>query len=423
MDHFTYRKGALCAEDVPLKQIAAEIGTPFYCYSTATILRHFDLFTQAFGDMDALVCYALKANSNQAVIRTLALAGAGADVVSAGEIRRAIAAGVPADKIVFSGMGKTRDEIAYALDTGIYQFNVESEAELRILSEIATAKGKVAPVAVRITPDVDGKTHAKITTGTKISKFGIDLDQAQEFYRLAATLPSIQIVGVSTHIGSQITDIAPFKQAFTRIVALVKTLRADGHKITRLDLGGGLGIPYHQENPATPASYAAMVKEVTRGIDCRLTFEPGRLIVGNAGILVSAVITTKKTPAREFLVVDAGMNDLMRPTLYDAYHEIVAVSQPASDARIPMDVVGPVCETGDVFARQRPMPPLASGDLIALRTAGAYGAVMSGTYNTRGLIPEVLVKGREYAVIRPRQTVEELIALDTIPGWLASEKT
>lgn len=419
MDHFNYKDGVMHAEGVSLSTLAANHGTPFYCYSSATIERHFNVFQQSFQGTDALVAYALKANSNQAVIATLAKLGAGADVVSEGEIKRALAAGIPAKKIVFSGMGKTREEMAYALSAGIYQFNVESEAELRALSEIAQSKGKLAPIAVRVTPDVDGKTHAKITTGTKASKFGIDWEQARDFYKLASGLPGIEVVGISTHIGSQITDIVPFKQAFQRIVELVKILRSDGNTIERLDLGGGIGVPYGGENPPTPLEYASMVKELTRHLNCKLIFEPGRMIVGNAGILVSSVVAIKKTPVREFLIVDAGMNDLIRPSFYDAYHEIVAVQMPKTQDRHSFDVVGPVCETGDIFATGRVLPPLKTGDLVAFRTAGAYGAVMSGTYNTRALVPEILVKGDEYAVIRPRQTVEDLIALDRVPAWLA----
>lgn len=418
MDHFAYQNGAMLAENVPVAEIAARVGTPFYCYSTATIERHYTVFAQAFQDTDALIAFALKSNSNQAVIRTLARLGAGADVVSEGEIRRALDAGVDSKKIVFSGMGKTKAELSFALSAGIYQFNVESEAELRTLNDVAQSMGKLAPIAVRVTPDVDGKTHAKITTGTKVSKFGIDWQDAREFYKIAAGLPGIEVKGISTHIGSQITDLKPFKQAFGRIVELVKLLRADGHTIDRLDLGGGLGVPYGVEDPANPAEYAAMVKDLTRHLNCRLMFEPGRLIVANAGILVTSVIALKKTPAREFLIVDAAMNDLIRPSFYDAYHEIVAVKLPATQERRSFDVVGPVCETGDVFARDRVLPVFAPGDLVAFRTAGAYGAVMSGTYNSRLLIPEILVKGNQFSVIRRRQTYDELIGMDAMPAWL-----
>jgi diaminopimelate decarboxylase len=419
MEHFTYAQGNLQAEDVSIATIAESVGTPFYCYSTATLVRHFRVFKEAFQDVPALICYALKANSNQAIIKTLAKEGAGADVVSEGEIRRALAAGIPANKIVFSGMGKTIQEITYALEVGILQFNIESESELEALSHIAQRKNKTAEIAIRVTPDVDGGTHAKITTGTKISKFGIDISQAPALYQKAASLPNIAVKSVSCHIGSQITALEPFQKAFSRVIDLVKDLRAAGHTIERLDLGGGLGIPYDgDQTPPTPAEYAAVVKNLTRNLGCTLMFEPGRLIVGNAGILVSRVISLKKTPAREFLVVDAGMNDLVRPTLYDAFHEIVPVKIPKADTRRTFDVVGPVCETGDVFARDRVLPVFETGDLIAFRSAGAYGASMSNTYNSRQLVPEVLVKGGEFSVIRERQTYEQLIAQDKLPNWL-----
>ena len=419
MEHFAYVQGNLQAEDISVATIAESVGTPFYCYSTATLVRHFRVFREAFQDVPALICYALKANSNQAIIRTLAKEGAGADVVSEGEIRRALAAGIPANKIVFSGMGKTIQEITYALEVGILQFNIESESELEALSHIAQRKNKTAEIAIRVTPDVDGRTHAKITTGTKISKFGIDITEAPALYQKAASLPNIAVKSVSCHIGSQITALEPFQKAFSRVIELVKDLRAAGHTIERLDLGGGLGIPYDgDQTPPTPAEYAAVVKNLTRNLGCTLIFEPGRLIIGNAGILVSRVISLKKTPAREFLVVDAGMNDLVRPTLYDAFHEIVPVKIPKSDARRTFDVVGPVCETGDVFARDRVLPVFETGDLMAFRSAGAYGAAMSNTYNSRQLVPEVLVKGGEFSVIRERQTYEQLIAQDKLPNWL-----
>jgi diaminopimelate decarboxylase len=419
MEHFAYSGGNLHAEDISIATIAESVGTPFYCYSTATLLRHYRVFSQAFQDIPHQIHYALKANSNQAIIKTLAKEGAGADVVSEGEIRRALAAGIPASKIVFSGMGKTVQEIAYALDQDILQFNVESEPELETLSHIAQRKGKIADIAIRVTPDVDGKTHAKITTGTKVSKFGIDIAQAPALYKKAASLEGIKIRSVSCHIGSQITELEPFQKAFSRVVDLVKELRADGHTIDRLDLGGGLGIPYDGDAaPPTPAEYASIVKDVTRNLGCTLMFEPGRLIVGNAGILVSRVIAFKKTPAREFLVVDAGMNDLVRPTLYDAFHEIIPAKLPKQTNRRTFDVVGPVCETGDVFARDRTLPVFEAGDLVAFRSAGAYGASMSNTYNSRPLVAEVLVNGNQFAVIRPRQTYAELIAQDILPDWL-----
>jgi diaminopimelate decarboxylase len=416
MEHFAYAQGNLQAEDISVATIAESVGTPFYCYSTATLTRHFRVFKEAFQDVPTLICYALKANSNQAIIKTLAKEGAGADVVSEGEIRRALAAGIPANKIVFSGMGKTIQEITYALEVGILQFNIESESELEALSHIAQRKNKTAEIAIRVTPDVDGRTHAKITTGTKISKFGIDISEAPALYQKAASLPNIAVKSVSCHIGSQITELEPFQKAFSRVIELVKELRANGHKIERLDLGG---VPYHGDStPATPAEYAAVVKNLTHNLGCSLIFEPGRLLVGNAGILVSRVISLKKTPAREFLVVDAGMNDLVRPTLYDAFHEIVPVKIPKAETRRTFDVVGPVCETGDVFARDRVLPVFETGDLIAFRSAGAYGAAMSNTYNSRQLVPEVLVNGEQFTIIRPRQTYEQLIALDQLPNWL-----
>ncbi len=419
MEHFTYAQGNLQAEEVSIATIAESVGTPFYCYSTATLVRHYRVFAQAFQDIPAQIYYALKANSNQAIIKTLAKEGAGADVVSEGEIRRALAAGIPAGKIVFSGIGKTVQEIAYALEQDILQFNVESEPELEVLAHIAQRKGKIAQIAIRVTPDVDGKTHAKITTGTKVSKFGIDINEAQALYKKAASLEGIAVRAVSCHIGSQITTLEPFQKAFSRVVDLVKELRADGHTIERLDLGGGLGIPYDGEiDPPTPAEYAAVVKDVTRNLGCTLMFEPGRMIVGNAGILVSRVIAIKKTPAREFLVVDAGMNDLVRPTLYDAFHEIVPVKLPKEPTRRHFAVVGPVCETGDVFARDRVLPVFEAGDLIAFRSAGAYGASMSNTYNSRPLVAEVLVSGSQFATIRPRQTYAELIGQDKLPDWV-----
>lgn len=419
MEHFAYSGGTLHAEDISVAAMAETVGTPFYCYSTATLTRHYKVFAQAFQDTDTLICFALKSNSNLAIIKTLGKLGAGADVVSEGEIRRALAAGIPANKIVFSGMGKTVQEIAYALEQDILQFNVESEPELVALSHIAVRKGKIAEIAIRVTPDVDGKTHAKITTGTKVSKFGIDISEARALYAKAASLPNIAVKSVSCHIGSQITELDPFRKAFARVIDLLRELRADGHTIERLDLGGGLGIPYHGDQaPPSPAEYAELVKELTRGLNCKLIFEPGRLIVGNAGILVSRVISVKKTPAREFLVIDAGMNDLVRPTLYDAFHEIVPVRIPKHEQRRAFDVVGPVCETGDVFARERQLPVMEAGDLVAFRSAGAYGAVMSNTYNTRPLVPEVLVSGKMFAVIRPRQTYEELLALDHVPKWV-----
>lgn len=421
MNHFEYRDGILHAEDVSIPAIAAAVGTPFYCYSTATLTRHFNVFSQAFAGLDTLVCYALKANSNQAVLKTLAKLGAGADTVSEGEIRRALAAGIPASRIVFSGVGKKAGEMDFALEAGIYCFNVESEPELELLSQRATALGKVASVSLRINPDVDARTHAKISTGKSENKFGIPISRAREAYARAAALPGIRVSGVDAHIGSQITDLAPFDDAFTLMAELVSQLRADGHDLTHVDMGGGLGVPYQHDNspPPLPVAYAEIVRRHFADIGARLVFEPGRLIVGNAGILVTEVIYLKEAEAKNFLIVDAGMNDLIRPTLYEAYHDIRPVTEPAADAEwLKADVVGPVCETGDYLGLDRNLPRMAPGDLVAVYTAGAYGAVQSGTYNTRPLIPEVLVDGDRFAVVRRRQTYEELIGLDTLPDWL-----
>ncbi|MET3661471.1 diaminopimelate decarboxylase [Aquamicrobium ahrensii] len=421
MNHFEYRAGVLHAEDVSIEAIAAAVGTPFYCYSTATLTRHFNVFAQAFAGLDALVCYALKANSNQAVLKTLAKLGAGADTVSEGEIRRALAAGIPAGRIVFSGVGKTAREMDFALEAGIYCFNVESEPELELLSARAAALGKVASVSLRINPDVDARTHAKIATGKSENKFGIPLSRAREAYARAATLPSLKICGVDAHIGSQITDLQPFDDAFALMAELVGQLKSDGHDITHVDLGGGLGVPYHQDNspPPLPVAYGDIVRKHFADLGVRLVFEPGRLIVGNAGILVTEVIYLKEAEAKNFLIVDAGMNDLIRPTLYEAYHAIRPVAEPAADVDwIKADVVGPVCETGDYLGLDRNLPRMEPGDLVAVYTAGAYGAVQSGTYNTRRLVPEVLVDGDRFAVVRKRQTYDELIGLDEVPDWL-----
>ncbi|MBN9077650.1 MAG: diaminopimelate decarboxylase [Rhizobiales bacterium 65-79] len=421
MNHFHYRDGVLHAEDVPVPAIAAAVGTPFYCYSTATLTRHYTVFADAFAGMDALVCYAMKANSNQAVIRTLAKLGAGADVVSEGELRRALAASIPPDRIVFSGVGKTAREMDFALAEGIHCFNVESEPELDLLSARAVAAAKVAPISLRINPDVDAKTHRKIATGKAENKFGIPLQHARGVYRRAASLPGIKVVGVDMHIGSQITELQPFDDAFKLLAELTATLKADGHDISHVDLGGGLGIPYRLDNepPPLPDAYAAIVRRHIAPLDLKVIFEPGRLIVGNAGILVSEVIYMKHGDAKNFLIVDAAMNDLVRPTLYDAWHDIRPVVEPGPDAaRKVVDVVGPVCETGDYLALGRDLPAMRSGDLIAIGTAGAYGAVQAGTYNTRLLVPEVLVDGDRYHVVRPRGSYEELIGLDSLPDWL-----
>ncbi len=422
MNHFDYRDGVLHAEDVALTDIAAAIGTPFYCYSTATLTRHFQVFSKAFADLDTLVCYALKANSNQAVLTTLAKLGAGADTVSEGEMRRALAAGIPAQKIVFSGVGKTAREMDFALQAGILCFNVESEPELELLSARAVANGKIAPVSLRINPDVDAKTHKKISTGLAENKFGIPRQRAREVYARAAALPGLKVTGIDMHIGSQITELQPFDDAFALMAELVETLQADGHAIDHVDLGGGLGIPYKTDNnpPPLPDAYARIVHKRVGKLGLKVMFEPGRLIVGNAGILVSEVIYVKEGDAKNFLIVDAAMNDLIRPTLYDAYHDIRPVVQAGADApRMTVDIVGPVCETGDYLGLDRDLPRLKAGDLIAVGTAGAYGAVQAGTYNTRLLVPEVLVDGERFHVVRKRQSYDELIGLDSVPDWLA----
>ncbi len=422
MHHFRYRGGVLHAEDVSLAQIAAEVGTPFYCYSTATLERHYRVLAEAFAGQDALICYAMKANSNQAVLATLARLGAGMDVVSEGELRRALAAGVPASKIIFAGVGKTREEIAFALQQDILGFNVESEPELKVLSEEATRLGRPARIALRVNPDVDAKTHAKISTGKAENKFGIPYRQAPRLYAEARTLPGLAVTGIHMHIGSQITDLEPFRNAFRLMRELAQALIRDGHKITHLDLGGGLGVPYVSDGEDVappPSAYAAVIKETLGDLGLKLILEPGRMIVGNAGILVSRVLYSKEGVDKTFTVVDAAMNDLIRPTLYEAHHEIWPVAQ-AKGAEPPVvqDVVGPVCETGDYLALERKLPPFAAGDLLAVMTAGAYGAVMSSTYNTRPLVPEVLVRGQDYFVVRPRPTYEDLIGLDRLPGWL-----
>ncbi|NYS24405.1 diaminopimelate decarboxylase [Rhodobacteraceae bacterium 2376] len=421
MDHFLYRDGVLHAEDVSLAEIAATVGTPFYCYSDATLTRHFRLFQEALAGLDHLICYAVKANSNQAVLRTLGALGAGMDVVSGGEYRRARAAGVPGARIVFSGVGKTQAEMRHALEHGIRQFNVESEAELHALSEVAASMGATAPICLRVNPDVDAKTHEKISTGRKEDKFGVPIARAREIYAQAATLPGLQVVGVDMHIGSQLTDLAPFEAAYTKLADLTRALRADGHQITRLDLGGGLGIPYARSNevPPLPLDYGAMVQRIFGDMEVEIEIEPGRLIVGNAGVLVAQVIYRKQGEGRDFLILDAAMNDLIRPAMYGAHHDIVPLDQAAAGAEaLPHDIVGPVCESGDTFAKARPMPPLEAGALVAFRSAGAYGAVMASEYNTRPLIPEVMVKGDQFAVIRPRPTFDEIINRDTIPAWL-----
>jgi diaminopimelate decarboxylase len=421
MHHFTYRNGVLHAEAVDLTALAEAVGTPFYCYSSATIERHYKVFAGAFADVDALVCYAMKANSNQAVIATLARLGAGADVVSEGELMRARMAGVPPDKIMFSGVGKTAHELALAVDEKILCINVESEPELELLARIAAAKGRVADISIRVNPDIDPRTHAKIATGKAENKFGIPISRARAVYARAAKLKGVRVIGVDMHIGSQIIELDPFGDAFALLAEFVGVLRADGHTISHIDLGGGLGIPYREDNepPPDPDAYAAIVKRATQGLDCKLIFEPGRLIVGNAGILVTRVIYLKRGEAKTFVIVDAGMNDLVRPTLYEAHHDIRPVHQaPAGAPRITADVVGPVCESGDYLALDRVMVAPKPGDLLAIMTAGAYGAAQAGTYNSRALVPEVLVRQGEWALVRPRQTFDELIALDRLAPWL-----
>src|SRR5580700_8304410 len=421
MHHFAYRGGVLHAEEVSLDRLAAEVGTPFYCYSDATLTRHYQVFAGAFADVRALVCYAMKANSNQAVIRTLARLGAGADVVSGGELARALAAGVTPDKIMFSGIGKTEAELAAAVDADILCVNVESEPELERLAAIAARKGRSAAISLRVNPDIDAKTHAKIATGKSENKFGIPISRAREVYAHAAKLKGVRVIGVDMHIGSQIIELDPFGDAFALLADFVTTLRADGHTISHIDLGGGLGIPYREDNapPPDPDAYAAIVKRATQNLNCKLIFEPGRLIVGNAGILVTRVLYMKHGEGKTFVIIDAGMNDLIRPTLYEAHHDIRPVRQaPAGAPRITADVVGPVCESGDFLALDRSMVAPRPGDLLAVMTAGAYGATQSGTYNSRPLIPEVLVRQGEWAVVRPRVTAEELIALDRLAPWL-----
>lgn len=422
MNHFQYRNGELFVEDVALSHIAEQVGTPFYCYSTATLTRHYQVLREGLGDLDALICFAVKSNSNIALIRTLGQLGAGADVVSEGEMRRALAAGIPPERIVFSGVGKTRAELAMALDVGILQINVESEPELLLLNEMALERGRKAVIGLRVNPDIDAQTHAKITTGRKENKFGIEWTRAPDVLRLAHRLPGIALSSIAIHIGSQLTELAPFRAAFERLKELVLSLKADGIALPRLDLGGGLGVPYEQarnEAPPLPAEYGALVREVFGPMGCSLLLEPGRLLVGNAGTLISQVLFVKKGESRDFVICDAAMNDLVRPAMYDAHHDIRPVAEPAPGTEYaPYDVVGPVCETGDTFARQRSLPPLEAGDLIAFATAGAYGATMSSTYNSRPLVPEVLVKGDQFAVVRARPSYEQMFALESVPEWV-----
>jgi len=418
MNPFVYKNGALHAEDVAVADIASAVGTPFYCYSTTGLVQRYTDFANAFSHNRATICYAVKANGNLAVIRTLAALGAGADVVSEGELRRALAAGTPPDRIVFSGVGKSRAELAYALTQGIVQINVESEPELEALSEICVTLDKTASIGVRVNPDVDAQTHAKISTGKAENKFGIDITRAPAVFARARDLPGVNPVSVAVHIGSQITDLTPLRIAFGHVASLVNRLRADGHNIARLDLGGGLGIRYDDETPPTPAEYAAMVDETLGHLDCHLMFEPGRVMVGEAGILVTSVLYDKPGESRRFVIVDAAMNDLIRPSMYDAYHSVLPIRETSSDTILSdADIVGPVCETGDTFARHRAMPPVDSGDMLAILSAGAYGAVMSSTYNARLLIPEVLVNGDAFAIVRARPSYDDLLKLDQFADW------
>ena len=422
MDHFSYKDDFLHAEDVSIKEIAKHLGTPFYVYSTATLRRHFDLFESALNGLDHLICYAVKASSNQAILRTLAKFGAGMDVVSGGEYKRARDAGVDGNRIVFSGVGKTISEMKMALSEGVRQFNVESEEELFVLSRLANSMDRLAPITLRVNPDVDAKTHEKIATGKAENKFGIPISRAREVYALAASLPGIKVVGIDIHIGSQLTQLLPFEEAYKKIADLTNILRSDGHEIMRLDLGGGLGIPYGSKDgtPPTPKEYGQMIKRVLGHLNCEIEIEPGRLLVGNAGLLVSEVIYVKKGHDREFLILDAAMNDLLRPALYEAYHDIVPIVKSRLEHKDAVyDIVGPVCETGDTFAKSREMKKCKPGDLLAFRSAGAYGAAMASEYNTRPLVPEVLTNNGDYVVIRDRPSLEEIIARDKIPDWLA----
>jgi diaminopimelate decarboxylase len=419
MNQFHYVNGTLHAEGVPLDRLAAAVGTPFYCYSSAVLIERYRAFADSFDGRRATICYSLKANSNQAVVATFAKLGAGADVVSEGELRRALAAGIPAERIVFAGVGKTEAEMAAGIDVGIWQFNVESLPELETLDRVARSKGRRVRVALRVNPDVDARTHKKIATGKAENKFGIDLGRVREIYARAGAMAGIEVHGLAVHIGSQLTDLAPYRAAFAKIATLTAELRADGRRVEHLDLGGGIGIAYRDEAAPAIEDYARVVDETVGNLGCQLVFEPGRWIVGPAGLLVTRVIYVKHGVDRSFVIVDAAMNDLIRPTLYDAYHPILPVAEPASDAPVRrFDVVGPICETGDFFAHERPLPPLAAGDLLVLASAGAYGAVMASSYNSRPLVPEVLVQGENHAIVRARPSYDDIIHMDRLPHWL-----
>jgi diaminopimelate decarboxylase len=421
-DVFSYRGGELYAEQLPVARIAAAVGTPFYLYSVAGFTAQYRRFAAAFLPDRPLICYAVKANSNLAVLRHFAALGAGADVVSEGELRRALAAGVPPESIIFSGVGKTAAEMEAALEAGIHQINVESVPELHRLNEVATARSQVARIAIRVNPDVDPHTHVKISTGRKENKFGVEISEAFAAYELANELPGIEPVGLAVHIGSQLTDLEPYRRAFERVAELVLELRALGLPVARMDLGGGIGVRYHAERPMELVGYAKLVHDIFGPLGLALAFEPGRVLTAPAGLLVSQVLYVKEGSTRRFIVVDAAMNDLIRPALYDAWHDIVPVRLPAAGAFLaPADVVGPVCETGDTFAVDRDLPPFAEGDLLAFTASGAYGAVMSSTYNSRLLVPEVLVADARFAVIRARPSYDALLSLDTIPQWLSDE--
>ncbi|MEM7729669.1 MAG: diaminopimelate decarboxylase [Pseudomonadota bacterium] len=420
MRHFEVRDGELHAEGVPLSAIAASVGTPVYVYSSATLERHYRVFADSFSGIDALVAYSVKANSNIAVLQLLARLGAGADVVSGGELARALIAGIPGERIVFSGVGKTRAEMAAALEANIHVFNVESLPELHALNAVALSRSVRAPVAFRVNPDVSAGGHEKISTGKKENKFGIAWSRAEAAYAEAASLPGIEVVGVDVHIGSQIIDLAPFEAAIRKVAGLIGRLREQGHDIRLFDIGGGLGIPYGDNNrtPPPPAQYGALVKRLTADLGVQMVFEPGRMIAGNSGVLLTEVLYVKAGEDRRFLVIDAAMNDLLRPALYDAFHDMEPVRAPGPDyPSATYDVVGPICETGDTFARGRDMPELAAGDLVAIHSAGAYGAAQSSQYNTRPLVPEVMVRGDRFQIIRDRPTIADMLKTERLPDW------